>query len=147
MDQRCADRSSVAAVYDRRINPPNTSYATVTDRRYKHCHFAFKPTLHSVSSHSPMKTEAPAYNRIVLKLSGEALQEPGARENISFQIVREIAGRIKEVHELGVQISVVIVNPGGTGNPRLLISARPAPLPPSRFFMSARPSAAPSPNR
>ena len=59
-----------------------------------------------------MKTEAPAYNRIVLKLSGEALQEPGARENISFKIVREIAGRIKEVHELGVQISVVI----GGGN-------------------------------
>src|SRR2546428_8349608 len=59
-----------------------------------------------------MKTEAPAYKRIVLKLSGEALRERGARENISPQIVREIAQRIKEVKDLGVQTSVVI----GGGN-------------------------------
>ena len=55
---------------------------------------------------------APAYKRIVLKLSGEALREQGARENISPQIVREIAERIKEVKNLGVQTSVVI----GGGN-------------------------------
>src|SRR5438046_8387551 len=54
----------------------------------------------------------PAYNRIVLKLSGEALRERGAKENISPQIVREIAERIKEVKALGVQTSVVI----GGGN-------------------------------
>jgi len=54
----------------------------------------------------------PAYKRIVLKLSGEALRERGARENISPQIVREIADRIKEVKDLGVQTSVVI----GGGN-------------------------------
>ena len=54
----------------------------------------------------------PAYKRIVLKLSGEALRERGARENISPQIVREIANRIKEVKDLGVQTSVVI----GGGN-------------------------------
>jgi uridylate kinase len=61
-----------------------------------------------------MKSEpsAPAYKRIVLKLSGEALRERGARENISPQIVREIAQRIKEVKDLGVQTSVVI----GGGN-------------------------------
>ncbi len=59
-----------------------------------------------------MKTEAPAYKRIVLKLSGEALQERGARENISPAVVREIAERIKEVNELGVQIAIVI----GGGN-------------------------------
>ena len=59
-----------------------------------------------------MQTEAPAYKRIVLKLSGEALQERGARENISPSVVREIAVRIKEVHDLGVQTSVVI----GGGN-------------------------------
>ena len=59
-----------------------------------------------------MKTEAPAYKRIVLKLSGEALQERDARENISPPVVREIAARIKEVHDLGVQTSVVI----GGGN-------------------------------
>jgi uridylate kinase len=56
---------------------------------------------------------APAvYKRVVLKLSGEAMQERGAKENISPQIVREIAERIKEVRDLGVQIGVVI----GGGN-------------------------------
>src|SRR5690348_803400 len=59
-----------------------------------------------------MKTEAPAYKRVVLKLSGEALQERGSRENISPAVVREIAERIKEVNQLGVQIAIVI----GGGN-------------------------------
>jgi uridylate kinase len=59
-----------------------------------------------------MKTEAPAYKRIVLKLSGEALQERGGRDNISPPVVREIAKRVKEVHDLGVQVAVVI----GGGN-------------------------------
>jgi len=59
-----------------------------------------------------MKTETPAYKRIVLKLSGEAMQERGGRDNISPQVVREIAARIKEVRDLGVQTSVVI----GGGN-------------------------------
>src|SRR5438105_3939793 len=53
-----------------------------------------------------MKTEVPAYKRIVLKLSGEALRERGARDNISPAVVREIAERIKEVRDLGVQVSV-----------------------------------------
>src|SRR5260221_12014672 len=38
-----------------------------------------------------------------------------------------------------------MVKPGGTGRPRLAISARPAPLPPRRLRMSARPSALPLP--
>ena len=59
-----------------------------------------------------MKTEAPAYKRIVLKLSGEALRESGGRDNISPPVVRAIAERIKEVHDLGVQIAIVI----GGGN-------------------------------
>jgi uridylate kinase len=59
-----------------------------------------------------MKTEAPAYKRIVLKLSGEALRERGGRENISPPVVGEIAERIKEARDLGVQVSVVI----GGGN-------------------------------
>jgi uridylate kinase len=58
------------------------------------------------------ESSAPIYKRVVLKLSGEALRESGARENISPQIVRQIAERIKEVKELGVQTSVVI----GGGN-------------------------------
>jgi uridylate kinase len=59
-----------------------------------------------------MESNAVAYKRIVLKLSGEALREPGTKENISPQIVRGIAERIKEVRDLGVQIAVVI----GGGN-------------------------------
>src|SRR5438045_2741664 len=39
-----------------------------------------------------------------------------------------------------------MVKPGGTGSPRLAISARLAPLPPSRFLMPAVPSALPRPN-
>src|SRR3982750_4118805 len=60
----------------------------------------------------PEETPAPVYKRIVLKLSGEALRERGAKENISPAIVREIAERIRDVKELGVQTSVVI----GGGN-------------------------------
>jgi len=54
----------------------------------------------------------PRYTRIVLKLSGEALREPGSTDNISPQIVRSIALQIKEVRELGVEIAVVV----GGGN-------------------------------
>src|SRR5437660_10391834 len=59
-----------------------------------------------------MQTEAPAYKRIVLKLSGEALQERGARDNISPAVVHEIAQRIRDVRDLGVQVAIVI----GGGN-------------------------------
>src|SRR6266567_3076083 len=59
-----------------------------------------------------MQKETPVYERIVLKLSGEAMQERGARDNISLAVVREVAARIKEVLDLGVQTAVVI----GGGN-------------------------------
>ena len=58
------------------------------------------------------ESRTPVYKRIVLKLSGEALQERGTRENISPQIVREIAERVKEVRDFGIQVSIVI----GGGN-------------------------------
>src|SRR4029077_11345402 len=56
----------------------------------------------------PSKKPAPVYKRIVLKLSGEALRESGARENIAPRIVHEIAQRVKEVCDFGVQTSIVI---------------------------------------
>jgi uridylate kinase len=59
-----------------------------------------------------MQTETPVYERVVLKLSGEAMQERDARDNISLAVVREIAERIKEVRDLGVQVAIVI----GGGN-------------------------------
>jgi len=55
---------------------------------------------------------APKYRRIVLKLSGEALREPGSKDNISPQIVNRLAEEIKEVQNLGVQVAVVV----GGGN-------------------------------
>ena len=56
--------------------------------------------------------QPPKYRRIVLKLSGEALREPGSKDNISPQIVNSLANAIKEVQALGVEIAVVI----GGGN-------------------------------
>jgi uridylate kinase len=54
----------------------------------------------------------PRFRRIVLKVSGEALKQPGSSDTISPQIVQRIAQQIKELHDLGVQIAVVI----GGGN-------------------------------
>ena len=59
-----------------------------------------------------MEPEAAVYERIVLKLSGEAMQQHGGRDNISPPVVREIAERMKEVRDLGVEVAVVI----GGGN-------------------------------
>ncbi|MFV0387123.1 MAG: UMP kinase [Pyrinomonadaceae bacterium] len=53
----------------------------------------------------------PAYKRILLKLSGEALM--GAQNyGIDTNIAHSVAEQIKAVHELGVEISVVV----GGGN-------------------------------
>ena len=54
----------------------------------------------------------PKYRRIVLKLSGEALREPGSKDAISPQIVNRLALEIKDVQALGVQVAVVV----GGGN-------------------------------
>jgi uridylate kinase len=56
--------------------------------------------------------DEPKYRRIVLKLSGEALREPGSKDNISPQIVNRLALEIKDVLGLGVQVAVVV----GGGN-------------------------------
>ena len=63
-------------------------------------------------SPAAMEPEAPVYERIVLKLSGEAMHEPGGRDNISPPVVLEIAERMKELRDLGVEVAVVI----GGGN-------------------------------
>ena len=63
-------------------------------------------------SSAAMEPESPVYERIVLKVSGEAMHEHGGRDNISPPVVREIAERMKEVRDLGVEVAVVI----GGGN-------------------------------
>ena len=62
---------------------------------------------------------SPAYKRILLKLSGEALMGE-AGFGIEADTVTRIADEIKEVHGLGVQIAVVI----GGGNIFRGLSAR-----------------------
>ncbi len=52
------------------------------------------------------------FKRIVLKLSGEALREPGSEDNISPPIVERIASEIKEAHQSGIEIALVV----GGGN-------------------------------
>ncbi|MCC6260975.1 MAG: UMP kinase, partial [Anaerolineales bacterium] len=51
------------------------------------------------------------YKRILLKLSGEALGGPTGF-GIDVDDAESIASRIKEVHEMGVEVAVVI----GGGN-------------------------------
>src|SRR5689334_18619246 len=54
---------------------------------------------------------APKYNRVLLKLSGEALG--GKRDyGIDLEVVSTIAAQVKRVHEMGVQIALVV----GGGN-------------------------------
>jgi uridylate kinase len=51
------------------------------------------------------------YRRVLLKLSGEALG--GGRDyGVDYDVVRRIAGQVKQVHELGVQVALVV----GGGN-------------------------------
>jgi uridylate kinase len=58
-----------------------------------------------------MSDSSPRYQRILLKLSGEALGAPQGY-GIDAPTVRRIAGEIKRVHTLGVQVAVVV----GGGN-------------------------------
>jgi len=54
----------------------------------------------------------PKYKRILLKLSGEALNGGDKRQVIDFDILQRYASEIKEVVDLGVQVAIVI----GGGN-------------------------------
>ncbi|MGA2420586.1 MAG: hypothetical protein ABSG69_10910, partial [Candidatus Acidiferrum sp.] len=59
----------------------------------------------------PPKKSKPVYQRILLKLSGESFQGP-AGFGIHGDTIREIAQEVKEVHELGVEIAIMV----GGGN-------------------------------
>ena len=52
------------------------------------------------------------FKRVVLKLSGEALREPGSHDNISPEIVETMAEQVKLAHQAGVEIGIVV----GGGN-------------------------------
>lgn len=59
-------------------------------------------------------THAPSlpYPRILLKLSGEVLRSPDGTECIDDEVLSDMAAKIQSIHDLGVQIGVVI----GGGN-------------------------------
>lgn len=50
------------------------------------------------------------YKRVLLKLSGEALS--GSEKNFDQQVLKDLAEEIKEAHNLGIQIAIVV----GGGN-------------------------------
>ena len=56
-------------------------------------------------------TQAPAYKRILLKLSGEALMGDDSY-GINRTTIQQIVGQIKEVVEMGIEVGIVI----GGGN-------------------------------
>ncbi len=52
------------------------------------------------------------YKRILLKLSGEALNDENSKAPIDVKKLNALAKEIKEIHDLGIQIAIVI----GAGN-------------------------------
>jgi len=59
----------------------------------------------------PVDTRA-KYQRVVLKLSGEVLRGGKSGDPIDAATLEKVCGQVKEIHSLGVQVSVVI----GGGN-------------------------------
>ena len=58
-----------------------------------------------------MGDRSPKYNRVLLKLSGEALG--GSRDyGLDLEVVETIATQVKRVHQMGVQVALVV----GGGN-------------------------------
>ncbi len=53
----------------------------------------------------------PVYNRVLLKISGEALAGQ-QRFGINEEVTRNIAKQVKEIHDLGVEVAIVV----GGGN-------------------------------
>jgi hypothetical protein len=53
------------------------------------------------------------YKRVVLKLSGEVLREPGSRDSIHPEIVARIATQVAEAQKLGVELMRTYCDPRG----------------------------------
>lgn len=60
---------------------------------------------------APKAAAKPAYSRVLLKLSGEALAGKKGH-GIDLQVLQDLAQDIKEIYDLGVQIAIVV----GGGN-------------------------------
>ena len=53
----------------------------------------------------------PKYKRVILKISGEALAGE-SKFGLNEEMLEQVAKQIKEIHELGVQVAIVV----GGGN-------------------------------
>ena len=60
---------------------------------------------------APTPTKSPRFKRVLLKISGEALMGDG-KGGISPKVLQQIAGEVRDVIELGVELGIVI----GGGN-------------------------------
>ncbi|MEM7010733.1 MAG: UMP kinase [Verrucomicrobiota bacterium] len=60
----------------------------------------------------PPSSDRRPFKRVVLKLSGEALRQPGSQDNISPEIVNDLATQVKQAHQTGLEIAIVV----GGGN-------------------------------
>jgi uridylate kinase len=58
------------------------------------------------------KNKAPIYKRVLLKLSGEVFQNRKEGESLDPKVLSSIAGQIKSVRDLGVEVAIVV----GGGN-------------------------------
>ena len=58
-----------------------------------------------------MEAAKPAYNRILLKLSGEALMG-GQNYGIDTEVARSVAQQVRTIYDLGVEVAIVV----GGGN-------------------------------
>src|SRR5205085_7149788 len=75
--------------------------------------------IYTLSLHDALPIYAPAYRRVLLKLSGEALLGEQSF-GIDVNVARSVAEEIKQAHQLGIQIAVVV----GGGNIFRGVSAR-----------------------
>jgi uridylate kinase len=60
----------------------------------------------------PISSPKPVYQRVILKISGEALRHPQTGEPIDAGTLERICGEIKQVYDMGVELGLVI----GGGN-------------------------------
>src|SRR5260370_40792030 len=67
-------------------------------------------TLMSATTNETAASDLP-YRRVLLKISGEALMGE-QNYGIDVNVARSVAGELKAVHDLGVQVAVVV----GVGN-------------------------------
>ena len=66
-----------------------------------------RPAAAAPAAAQPAAGAAPAYGRILLKLSGEALM--GSQSyGIDTKVAQTVAAEIKTVHDLGLEIAIVV---------------------------------------